>query len=127
VTYSSIPGIIAGETLATNQFRAVKFAATGVDNTVVPIAAITDIPLGIQQDTPDAAGQGVDVAYTGHAKAEYGGTIDAGDKLGVDSVGRVIVIAAGGDTTQFYIGDALYDGVVGDIRHILISRAGRAA
>ncbi len=88
----AIPGIVAGENLSSNQYRAVRLNA----DTPGEVIAFTNanapqLPIGIQQDNPKTAGQGVEVAgpYS-VCKAEVGGTFDESVCLGLDNNGRVI-------------------------------------
>lgn len=94
-------------TAATNLFKAVKLNS---DGRAVPIAAITDIPIGIQQDLAPA-GRALPVAVGGIVKAKAGGTIPAGAQVAVKADGTLQVAVS----TQYVIGTARWSAVSGDV------------
>ena len=57
-----ITGLVAGVTLASHQYKVVKFASTA--GAVIPVAASTDVALGILQNDP-TAGQPALIARPG--------------------------------------------------------------
>jgi hypothetical protein len=89
-----IPGLLAGANLAANQYRFVKPGAT--EGQVIAIAAVTDVPCGIQLDKPDAAGKQIEVETFGITEVEVGAAVTYGDRLQCDAVGRAIAAAATG-------------------------------
>ena len=85
------PGFVASGNLSSNQFRAVRMSEAASFEVSALSDANNQKPFGIQQNDPDAAGKGVEVALPGEiAKAECGTTIDEGDYLGFDNNGRII-------------------------------------
>jgi len=92
------------------------------------VSAITDAnaekPFGIQQDDPDAAGQGVEVCVAGEiCKAEYGDTIDEGEYLSCDNSGRLIPAPyeTSPATADLYIfAMALEAGAVSEFHYVLV-------
>ncbi len=93
----------AGADLSTKQFRFMEWDGTDVD----PCNAITDLPVGVLQNKPDAAGKSAEVLMIGGTKMVAGAAITAGALLGTDDEGRAVPIVAGTDTTQYILGRAL--------------------
>ena len=87
----------AGADLSTKQFFLVKRHST--EGQVVIVAATTDIPKGILQNAPAAAGRAAEVMVLGLSKAEVEATTDIaiGDKLGPHTDGRLIKKTANND------------------------------
>ena len=109
-----IPGLKAEQDVSTLQFRAVELsAAFQVD--VCDNAA--DLPVGVLQNKPAAAGRAAEIRSQGITKWEAGGTVAFGDKVGTDSVGRAVAKTA---NNAIYIGIALEGAVVGDIFSVLL-------
>lgn len=79
---------------AVTKFRAVKFSAA---ETVTPITANTDDPIGWSQFSVTAAeillGKGTDVRLLGITEAEAVGAIAVGDRVTLEADGRVSVLA----------------------------------
>lgn len=78
--------------------------------------------IGVLQNKPDAAGEPATIAISGITKASAGGTIAAGDSVGLDANGE-FVSAATGDAC---VGVALESAVDGDIFPLLIAPLARA-
>lgn len=96
------PGLTAGVSLASAQYKVVKWAST--TNAVISAAATTDIAVGILQNNP-AAGEAALVAYDGICVAIAGANnIAAGNNLGFNTTGQV---AAHTTETRQSIGRAL--------------------
>ena len=109
-----IPGLRAEQDVSTLQFRAVEVSGSfQVD--VCDNAA--DLPIGVLQNKPAAAGRAAEIRSQGITKWEAGGTISAGDKVGTDSVGRAVTKSA---NNAIYIGIALESAVVGDVFSVLL-------
>lgn len=100
---------------AANMFKAVKLDASG---NVVAIAAITDLPFGILQDTA-VSGRAVPVAIGGIVKCKAGATIAAGAPVAVKADGTLQTAV----TTQYVLGTARYSAVSGDVFAVNISTA----
>lgn len=73
--YLTIPGLLAGANLASNQFYVVKLASTAGE--VVLSSALTDAHLGLLQNDP-ADGEPAEVAFLGCAVGLAAGSITAG-------------------------------------------------
>jgi hypothetical protein len=95
--------LAAGADLSAWQYKIVKVSGTGV----AKATAITDVPLGILQNTP-TSGKMAEVAVSGVSKVVAGAAITAGTLVGIQVTnGKVKTIAAGTDTTQYVLGQAL--------------------
>lgn len=103
----------AGSDLTGQQFHAVKVNASAQ---VVPVTAITDVAIGILQDTTSVTGAAVPVAVGGTAKALAGATIAAGAVVAPKADGTMQTAA----TTQTPIGMARTAAVSGDVFPVLI-------
>lgn len=90
----------ASADLSGQQFRAVKISG---NSAIAAIAAITDVPVGVLQDTPKS-GQAGFVAYAGVTKMVAGAAITAGALVGIDATGRAVAVVAGTDLTKYCIG-----------------------
>lgn len=101
--------------LAANQYRVVRLNASGH---VIAIAATTDNPFGVLQNDP-RNGQAARVATGGVSKVRLGGTVAAGDRLGVAADGRAVVGALG----SRIIGTAITSGVANDIISVNLNTA----
>lgn len=111
-----IPGMIlpmeAGASLASDQFKLVTLATDGqVD---VTGGASTNLPIGILQNKPSAAGQAASVMVSGVSKGICGVTLDEGNLVTASEVidGRLDVA---GTSTDVIIGMALEAGDAGEI------------
>lgn len=117
--YMSLPGLVASGTVT--QYRAVKLS-TAADRTVLAMTnANAERPIGILQNDP-ATTEAAELAILGACKAEYGGTVTRGDKLGCDNDGKLITDAevSGGGTDLHHVAVALESGVSGDIRQVYV-------
>jgi hypothetical protein len=102
----------AGADLSALQWTFVKLSA---DNTVVAVAAATDIPVGVLQNKP-ASGATAEVLVTGIGKVLASAAISAGAVIGTTSTGRAVAVVAGTDTTKYALGQVLAaSGANGDI------------
>lgn len=123
----TIPGLVAGADLSSNQFRAVRLSTSNpFEVTTISDANAPQVPIGIQQSKPDSSYRGgIEVAGPGEVcKAEAGGSFDEAVTLGVDDSGRVI--AAPFETSPasadlYIIGTSLQvSGGSGQIVYILV-------
>ena len=117
--FLQIPGLLAGASLASNQFYVVKMASTAGE--VVAVNATTDAAFGILLNDP-ADGEAAQIAISGSVKAKAGGTITAGAYLGFDSTARVV--ARTGDNSQI-IGFAPWAASANDLVNIILYGHGR--
>lgn len=100
-------------------YRLVKFGAA--DGGILVAAAASDKVIGVNDRIAFAAiGDRGDIARTGIAEVEYGGTVAAGDLLMSDASGRAIVAAAAAGVNVRFIGVAEVAGVIGDIGSFMI-------
>jgi len=89
----------AGLTVATAQYKFVKFSA---DNTVVLCSATTDIPCGVLQQPVVATGDPVEVVVTGETFLQAGASIAAGAPIATTAAGQAQTAVA----TQYPVGVA---------------------
>ena len=114
-----VPGLAAGADLSANQYRFVKPGATA--DQVVAIAAATDKPIGVQYDTPDAAGKAAEVVVAGIVEVMAGAAVAYGAEVQTDAQGRAITIAVTGTV----VGRALQAaGAAGDRIAVLLNCVG---
>lgn len=95
----------AGADLSAGQYTFVKLNSAGA---VVAVSAITDIPVGVLQNSP-AQGQTAEVLVIGGTKVKAGAAIALPAVLGVDASGRAVALVpgtAGATLTQFIVGQA---------------------
>jgi len=128
-----IPGLIADADLSASQFEAVKMKGTTEKFEIAVVSATTDLPIGILQNDPNAAGLAAEVAGPGEvAKAVYGGTVVCGDLLVIAADGNLEASAAlDVDGTHvhtiFAIAIALEDGANTEIHKVLVIGPTRVA
>jgi hypothetical protein len=114
----------ASADLSSKQYHFVKMSG---NNTVTVCAAITDLPIGVLQNTP-TSGQAAEVALFGITKVKADGTLAAGNIIGTSADGQADAIAAGTDTTVYTMGIALNAAAAGDVVEMFLNAtAGRAA
>lgn len=94
----------ASADLSTAQYKAVKLNSS---SQAAPIAANTDVPLGILQDKPAAAGRAAEIMVSGISQMYAGAAVTAGQVIGIDASGRGVPLTVGTDTTRYAIGQAL--------------------
>lgn len=91
----------AGADLSALQFQFVKLNSA---KQVVAITAVTDIPFGILQDTPNAQGKACLVMINGLSKLKMNGDTATGNLIGPAVDGRGAVYVNGTDTTKYIVG-----------------------
>lgn len=107
-----IPGMCItlpqGGDLTSNQFKFVKLNSSGQ---VVAIAANTDKPIGIQQDTPvsSTTGEPVVVMLYGVSKVQGDADLAKANQIGSSADGQAAAYAPGTDTTKYIVGEVLED------------------
>jgi hypothetical protein len=99
----------AAADLSADQFLFVKL--TG-DNQVNVCTAITDKPIGVLYNKPDAAGKSAEVLMCGIGKVVATASIAAGALIGTTNAGKAVALVAGTDTTAYVVGTVL-EGVGG--------------
>ncbi len=100
---------------AVTQFQVVKLSA---DDTVTPVSATTDQPIGVAQEACAAAdatlGKVINIRMFGISRCVAGGSITRGDIVKPNASGAVIVAPAVAGTNDKCLGIALVSGVSGD-------------
>lgn len=92
--------LIAGESLTTARYKAVKLSAA---KTVVLCTGATDIPIGILQNNPASGGVAI-VRLLGISKINGDALLAYGDLIGTSADGQLAAYVAGTDTTKYVIG-----------------------
>ncbi len=95
--------LTASSDLSSSQYHFVKLSSA---TQVTIVAAITDVPLGILQNSP-SSGQAAEVAIFGISKVVADGTLAAGNIIGTSADGQADAIVAGTDTTVYVMGQAI--------------------
>jgi hypothetical protein len=100
----------AGEDLSSAQFKFVKLDSSGE---VVACTAVTDIPIGVLQNTP-TDGQIAQVAVSGGTKVKAGGTAAPNDLINVSASATAVKLTAGSTgSTSYVVGRFLADAAAG--------------
>ena len=94
----------AAADLSAKQFHFVKLSAA---NTVAACSAATDIPCGILQNKPSAAGRPAVVRMLGLSKLSADAALSAGALIGTSADGQGDAKTPGTDTTEYVVGIAL--------------------
>ena len=96
---------VAGADLsaATNKFKFVKLDSTV--NQVVLCAAVTDVPIGVLQNTPASGGMAT-VMMIGRSKVRADAAVAVGAQIGTSADGEGVTYVAGTDTTKYIVGQA---------------------
>ena len=102
--------LTAAADLSDKQYYFVKLASA---TTVNVCSAITDLPIGILQNTP-TSGQAADVRIFGVSKASADGTITAGRWISTSADSQAAGITPGSDTTQYVMGQAIQAASAGE-------------
>jgi hypothetical protein len=110
--------LVAGVTLATDQYKFVKIAASGK----AVLANATDLnQIGVVQNNP-GADQTATVRVDGVSKVKAAGTIAAGAEVTSDANGAAVTATAG----KRILGIAVLGGVAGDVISVLLNPRGTA-
>jgi len=96
------------------------YAVTVDGNGRAALAGLGAEAFGILQNDPEDA-ENAAIMCLGRSKAKLGGTVNAGDSLGVDAAGKLIVA-----TWHPVVARALVDGVANDIASVFLVPAGKA-
>ena len=114
----SIP---ANTDLSTKQYFGIEIAnSSGVGQAA--LAGNGEDVVGVLYNKPSAADRPATVAISGVVKASAGGTITAGDDVGLDAAGEFVSAATG----DVIVGVALASAVDGDIFPLLLQPRGAA-
>ncbi len=106
----NIGTLTAAADLSGKQYHFVKLASA---TTVNVCTAITDVSIGILQNTP-TSGQAADVCIFGISKVVADGTLAAGNVIGTSSDSQAAGITPGSDTTVYVMGQAIQAASAGE-------------
>ena len=101
--------LTAAADLSAKQFHFVKLATA---TTVNVCTAITDVPIGVLQNTP-TSGQAAEVCIFGITKVVADGNLAAGNIIGTSTDSQADAITRGSDTTVTVMGQAIEAGSAG--------------
>lgn len=111
----------AAADLSDEQFYFVKMS----DDFKVALCSVDgELPLGVLQDTPSAAGRECSVAYGGVTKVVLGETVTAGEEAKVSSAGKAIGASTGTTAGDHVVGQFLEGGDAGEIVSMMIQFMG---
>lgn len=111
----------AGGDLSSDQFKAVKLSAS---RKVVRCTGVTDKPIGILQNKPDASGKAAEVMCIGISKVNSDISLSFGDLISTQTDGQLQIVVPGTETTEFIIGQVIFDsGAAGEMAEALINCA----
>ena len=113
----------ASADLSAKQYHFVKMSG---NNTVTVCAAITDVPIGVLQNTP-TSGQAAEVCLFGITKVVADGTLAAGDRIGSSADGQADAITVASDTTVTIVGQALNAAAAGNTVEMFFNPSGARA
>ena len=102
--YECLPGAVAEKDLSTKQYYIVEISGDGPQVDVCDGAG--DLPIGVLQNKPNAAGKAAEVAVSGICKVISDGTaaIATGETVGTNATGMAIKKSTDAD---FVLGTAL--------------------
>lgn len=114
---------VAGADLSSHQHKFVKVAD---DGDVELCSAITDVPIGVLQNDPEA-GEVCEIMVIGMSKVEAGEALDERDLIGTAADGQAEIVTPGSDTTQFIVGQVVTPaGAAGEVASAMINCASPA-
>jgi hypothetical protein len=90
--------------LSSAQYKIMKQSA---DNTVTTCTGATDLPVGILQNAPSAAGQPAIVMIVGISPVSADAALSVGAQYGTSADGQADAKTVGTDTTEYIIGQVL--------------------
>ena len=100
-----LTGVTASADLSAKQYYFVKSSG---NNTVTVCAAVTDIPVGVLQNSP-TSGQAAEVVFMGISKVSGDADLAAGNVIGTSADGQAAAYVAGTDTTKYSAGICIKD------------------
>lgn len=113
----------ANADLSAYQWHGVKMGANGE---VAAMAAITDKPVGILTNDPDADGEEAQVLVVGRCPIVAGETITYDDQIRIDDSGHAMIWAPGTDTTAYVVGRCIRGGDSGEKIVAIVNFSGMA-
>ena len=110
------PQVLIGTLTAAADLSAKQnhFVVLASATTVNVATAITNAPIGILQNKPDAAGKQAIVAVFGISKVVADGTLAAGNFIGTSADGQADAISPGTDTTVYMTGQCIQAASAGE-------------
>lgn len=102
--------LTAAADLSAKQYHFVKLASA---TTVNVCTAITDVPIGVLQNTP-TSGQAAEVCIFGITKVVADGILAAGNIIGTSNDSQADAISRGTDTTVTIMGQAIEAAAAGE-------------
>lgn len=122
-SFQVVKGFAASADLSAKQYLFMELGS----GTIAAANAITDVPVGVLQNKPDAAGQMGEVCMIGFTKMVASAAITAGALIGTTTAGKAVALTVGTDTTQYILGRALTGASNdGDIIDVVINCANPA-
>lgn len=100
-----LPGLTAAADLSAKQYYFVKLASA---TTVNVCSALTDVPIGVLQNTP-TSGQAAEVLALGVSKVSGDENLAAGSLIGPSADGQADIRTIGTDTTHYVVGQVILD------------------
>lgn len=120
----NIGTLTAAADLSGKQYYFVKLAS---ESTVNVCSAVTDVPIGVLQNTP-ASGESAVVTVFGLSKVSADATLAAGDVIGTSADGQAQPLTVGTETTVYTCGQAITAGAAGTLQTAFINISnGRAS
>lgn len=116
----------ASADLSAKQYYFVKISGL---NTVTVCSAVTDVPIGVLQNTP-TSGQAAEVCIIGISKVNSDAGLSRGNLIGTAADGQAAAYVPGTDTTKYLCGQVLFASAnAGELATAVINCAspGRAA
>lgn len=105
----------AGADLSAKQYLFVKW--DGTNNTVIPCSGVTDVPLGVLQNSPVSGGL-AEVVMMGPTKVVASGNLTTNGLIGTDAAGKAVNYAndGSGGADNYVVGNLIgaagADGVI---------------
>lgn len=120
----NIGTLTAAADLSGKQYYFVKLAS---ESTVNVCSAVTDVPIGVLQNTP-ASGESAQITVFGLSKVSADATLAAGDVIGTSADGQAQPLTVGTETTVYTCGQAITAGAAGTLQTAFINISnGRAS
>lgn len=116
--------LTAAADLSAKQYHFVKLASA---TTVNVCSAVTDVPIGVLQNTP-TSGQSAEIVFMGVSKVIADATLAAGNVIGTSADAQAQPLTVGTETTVYTCGQAISAASAGETATALINISnGRAA
>ena len=112
--------------LSSYQFKGVKMSSS--QDYISLVDGATDVPIGILQDKPAAAGAECTVRILGSSKVFAGESLAVGNQIGFDATAEATVLSPGTDTTKYIVGVVVQAATTdGDIAEVILYGPHRAS